>query len=148
MPKHGNRMKAEYEAHLNNLHEMISFIQRQSDFFGFDEAQRHNIALACEEALVNIICHGYGGRAGPIEIDCHDASSDGMEIYIFDKGIQFNPLEHVKPPPKNIQVESQKLGGYGIYMIIQLMDKIEYRRENDFNILTLVKYSKKLFKRH
>ena len=108
--------------------------------FGFEAFyDLHNIELACEEALVNIIKHGFPKHQGHIILHSHIPSTKaGIEIVISDDGIAFNPLEYIKHPPSKTKGESQQLGGYGIYLILNLMDKVEYKRKDNLNTLILV----------
>ena len=59
--------------------------------------------------------------------------------FIFeDNGIPFNPL--IKEDP-NILLSSKerKIGGLGIYMTKKMMDDVEYKYENNKNVLELTK---------
>jgi serine/threonine-protein kinase RsbW len=132
--------KTEYEAHLKNLPQMILFIRDEAKRCGFDRDQLHSIELACEEALVNIVRHGYSKNPGRINLSCRNIFGKGIEIIITDQGIPFNPLNNVKTPAKPLSIESQEIGGYGIFLILQLMDKVKYQRKKDYNSLTLIKY--------
>ena len=60
-------------------------------------------------------------------------------IEIIDCGIPFDPLTLPKPDV-NAPIEDRKIGGLGIYMMRKLMDKVNYKREQGKNILTLVKF--------
>jgi serine/threonine-protein kinase RsbW len=134
-------MKVKFEADLKNLPKMIAFLRSQSQSFGFEAYDLHNIELACEEALVNIIKHGFPKRRGHIILHSQASSSKaGIEIVISDDGIPFNPLEYIKHTPSKIKEESQQLGGYGIYLIVNLMDKVDYKRMDNLNTLILVKW--------
>lgn len=134
-------MKVEYKAHLENLAGMMAFIHDQAKGCGFEASKLHCIELACEEALVNIIKHGYPKTPGQITLHCNMISGKGIEIIISDQGIPFNPLNHIKKPSKATNIESKPLGGYGIHLILQLMDDVKYQRMDNFNCLTLIKYS-------
>jgi anti-sigma regulatory factor (Ser/Thr protein kinase) len=61
-----------------------------------------------------------------------------LTIKITDKGIPFNPLSHPLPDI-TLPAEERPVGGLGIFLISQLMDKIDYRRQKNQNILTLKK---------
>jgi serine/threonine-protein kinase RsbW len=129
-----------FSANLNRLREMLAFVCKQSHDVGFEEPSISKIELACEEALVNIMNHGYLHDAGKISIECLFLDSQGIKIVISDEGLPFNPLMNVKPIHQPI--ESKALGGYGIHLILSLMDKVTYIRENNKNKLTLIKYKK------
>jgi anti-sigma regulatory factor (Ser/Thr protein kinase) len=135
-------MKVQFEADINILPKMIAYIRDQSQAFGFHPLVIHKIELACEEALVNIIKHGFPYEQGHISLDCHNCSTKtGFEIFIADNGIAFNPLEYLNSHPRQPQVDSNKIGGNGVYLLLNLMDKVEYKRNNNLNTLILVKYA-------
>ncbi len=97
--------------------------------FGF------KLNLALEEAVTNIIQHGFvDNQQGCIEIK---VSLDGqkMAIDMRDDGIPFNPLEdHTILIPDNL--EDAAVGGLGIHLIKNYVDNISYQRTEEKNILT------------
>ncbi len=135
-----------FPAVLDSLYEMLEFITSYSQKRNLAEKTQSNIVLAAEEVLVNIITYGYPeNKKGEIEINCEKTSSrDGIKIVIKDKGVPFNPIENI--PSSRVseatinQLNSESLGGFGIYIFIGLMDKVEYERQEDGNKLTLIKY--------
>ena len=128
-------------AELQNLPRMVDFIRKGSIDQGFDDKTVYKIHLSCEEALVNIINYAYPDQKGNIEISYQPLRSGrGIILKIIDMGISFNPLE--KPDPDlEVPLEEREIGGLGIFMIKQIMDKVDYKREDKKNILTLVKYA-------
>lgn len=136
----GSNMKF-FSPSLHQLYEMLHFIKENAEAAGFSPNEILRIELATEEALVNIINHGYIEESGSIEIFCNFLTNVGLKIIIKDKGISYNPLmandQHVdvKAP-----LESRKIGGYGIFFILRIMDEVDYQREGNYNVLTLTKY--------
>ena len=59
-------------------------------------------------------------------------------ITIRDWGHTFNPLE-LPPPDLNLDINERPIGGLGIYLMKKFTDRLEYRREDDSNILTIIK---------
>lgn len=123
-----------FPAKLDKLHLMLQFVIDYANTINFDHNQILKIELALEEALVNIINYGYGKRHGFIEVHCGAFERGGICIVLKDQGVDFNPLE-VKEPAGH-----EDVGGYGLFLIRKVMDEVKYRRENDTNVLTLVKY--------
>ncbi|MCB1111403.1 MAG: ATP-binding protein [Chlamydiales bacterium] len=133
-------MYKEFPASLDKLYEMLEFIVSEAQSTGFGDGHISKIELAAEEALVNIISHGYPSTEGTVEIHCFSLPNNGMKIVLKDKGIPYNPLLGVDTfDPKKVSVD-RNLGGYGIYFITKLMDEVDYKREEEANILTLIKY--------
>ena len=82
-----------------------------------------------------------------IQIVCEEPSSQsGVKISIYDQGVPFNPIEKApKTPPSSSPLLNQRgdaLGGYGIYILIGVMDEVEYQRLESGNKLSLTKYLK------
>jgi len=130
--------KAQFHALLTELHPMLLWIRKQLEVAQFDKSVLHKIELASEEALVNIIRHAYKDMSGMIEIRVQ-AKNGFAEITILDQGPPFNPLEMNINIDRNAGVEDRKIGGLGIFFIREYMDQILYRREENTNILTLIK---------
>jgi serine/threonine-protein kinase RsbW len=132
-------MVKNFPANLDELHNMLAFIREQALDLGFDEHLVSKIELACEEALVNIISYGYPANKGDIQVTCSLTESQGIQITIVDKGIPYNPLTNMRTVDIKAPLEKRAPGGFGIFFIMKLMDDVNYRRENNANILTLIK---------
>lgn len=128
-----------FSASLDKLYDMLQFVRDQAKLAKFNDSISSKIELAVEEALVNIISYGYPNRSGTIEIQCSISNFSGIKITIKDKGVPYNPLTSTKIFNPTAPIEGRSLGGYGIYFILKIMDEVDYRRENNCNILTLVK---------
>ena len=96
------------------------------------------INLAIEEAVVNVMNYAYPeGTKGDITIE---AKSNGTEMIfiISDTGKPFDPT--AKPEVDITKsAEDRAIGGLGIHLIRQIMDRINYERIDGHNILTLIK---------
>ena len=96
------------------------------------------ITLAVEEAVVNVIVHGYGG-AGDQLCEVRLARDDeAVRITVSDEARPFDPLTQ-PPPDTKAPLERRQDGGLGIYFVRTLMDDVRYRREGSRNILVLTK---------
>lgn len=135
-------MVKSFPASLDKLYEMLQFVRDQAIACGFKHSPIFKIELAIEEALVNIISYGYIDRLGTIEIDIDSSLPKGlgMKIIIRDGGIPYNPLTNAKLIDLTSPLEKRVIGGYGIFFMLKVMDEVDYKRENNYNILTLVKY--------
>ena len=85
--------------------------------------QRYLVELAVTEVCTNIIRYAYSPllvRKLGISLK---RSGNVMEILILDKGVPFDPT---KMPDPNL--DEPKEGGYGIYLIRQIMKHVTYHR--------------------
>ena len=129
-----------FSANISSLRPILAWIISQIEESPFDQAELRRIEVALEEALVNIIHYAYLDQEGEIEITCNYFPEDQIEIIIKDYGIPFNPLENGQKIDRMAPIEERTVGGLGISFMKELMDKMEYSREGDANILTLKKY--------
>lgn len=133
-----------FPADLDVLYEMLEFITQFGEKNQMSTLALDQIILAAEEALVNIISYGYPKeKKGTVDISCENSiSPQGITIIIKDQGVPFNPIENAPKTLGNsdlLKEVDKPLGGYGIYILIGLMDRVEYQRLADGNMLTLFK---------
>jgi serine/threonine-protein kinase RsbW len=104
---------------------------------GFSDEDILDTQLAVEEAITNVIVHGYNGPGEIITVSIQ-ASPNRVEIQITDSAPRFDPLS-LPEPDLDSDVEDRQIGGLGVYLIRQVMDEISYRYEKGNNILVLIK---------
>jgi anti-sigma regulatory factor (Ser/Thr protein kinase) len=79
------------------------------------------IHLALQEAAANVVFHAYGNEPGqPIRLEVA-IDEDAMELVLTHDGKDFDPA--AVPPPK---YDGSRTGGFGVHLIRQLMDEVEY----------------------
>ncbi len=92
---------------------------------GFSGQEASSIALAIDEAVTNVIRHGYDGRGGqPIEVTLAQVDRGGapaLEVTIRDRGRQVDPASIVGRDLTDIRP-----GGLGTHIIRTVMDEVEY----------------------
>lgn len=126
-------------ARLDNVRLACDAVVEAAELAGLDERAVYHCQMAVDEALTNIIEHGYNfqGDDHQIEVVCAtDAAA--FTITLIDDSPAFNPLEHEAPDPDE-PLDSREPGGWGIYFIRRLMDDVSYDRVGDKNHLLLVK---------
>ena len=125
----------------NDIHEVTrfsSFIKSAIAKLGIETSLARQLRLAVEEAVVNVIEYAYPiGTDGDITIKM---MSDGhlLRFQIMDAGVPFDPTAKEKTDT-TLSVEDRQIGGLGILLVRELMDSINYEREDDKNVLTLIK---------
>jgi serine/threonine-protein kinase RsbW len=121
------------------LSEVRHFISDVSKRIGFQKKQIGEIELAVDEACTNIIKHAYQNSGlNSIELTVRDLS-DRIQITLRDTGIPFDPKMYKKPNLEN-RIKNRLRGGVGIYLILNLMDKVEYDVREDGNVTSMYKY--------
>lgn len=93
--------------------------------------------LAGEEAVVNVITHGYKGAPGMIAVHCQVA--DGLVVLtICDEAPYFNPLT-IPPADVDAGIDERRIGGLGVHLIRSLMDDVRYQQTDKGNCLIMQK---------
>jgi len=123
----------------NDLAELQRLNQLVTDFaehHGLPSELVFRVTLVLEEIITNVISYGYEDEMEH-EISVRLSWEDpDMKIEVEDDGRPFNPLE--APPPDMVKPLAERpVGGLGIHLVREMMDKLEYRRENDKNLLVL-----------
>ena len=59
-------------------------------------------------------------------------------ITFMDRGIPFDPLKE-ESPDLSIPLRNRAIGGLGLFVVMNTMDEVTYRYEDDQNILTIRK---------
>ena len=94
--------------------------------------------VAVEEHLTNIISYGYRpGQTGTIKILLAIANPN-LRVEIADDARPYNPLA-APDVDTSVPLEEKPVGGLGVLLIRKSVDKIEYRREGERNVLVLIK---------
>ena len=126
-------------AELEQLQTVQDFIAEELESRDCPMKAQFQIEVAVEEIFVNIAHYAYGGKPGEAAIGLDVIPNPkSCRIVFRDKGVPYNPLE--KPDPDiTLSAEERQIGGLGIYMVKQSMDKVEYRYEDGCNILTIEK---------
>ena len=97
------------------------------------------IQLALDEIGDNLVEHRDEAQSSHMVVTLvSDAETVTLEIE--DDGIEFNPVHDSPPADVTSALEDRPIGGLGLHLIRSLMDKVDYRREDGKNILTLTKF--------
>jgi len=105
------------------------------NFTGDKEALAYQLNLVLTEATVNAIKHANDNNPKDtvrISIHLHD---NELNIKVYDHGQGFD-LNAVPLPDFDHPEES----GMGIFFIRSLMDSVTYTRQDDCNVLEIIKY--------
>ncbi|MHC4141497.1 MAG: ATP-binding protein, partial [Planctomycetota bacterium] len=109
------------------------------DRLGFNSMQCGQISLAVDEALCNVITHGYERRSdGPVWINLwsDDAEPARIKIVIEDLANQVDP-DSIQPR----DLDDIRPGGLGVHIIREVMDEVRYERRSDRGMrLTMTKH--------
>ncbi|MEE9296403.1 MAG: ATP-binding protein [Phycisphaerae bacterium] len=109
----------------SELSSVRQHVEEQARAVGFSDAETGKIALAVDEALANVIRHGYGGPCDrPIDITIEQvqwAQEVAIAITIRDFGQQVDPADIA-----GRMLEDVRPGGLGVHIIHAVMDEVTY----------------------
>jgi sigma-B regulation protein RsbU (phosphoserine phosphatase) len=118
--------------------QLNEFIDTVAEEVGLDMSLTMSLNLALEEAVVNVMDYAYPeGQKGDVDIEV-TADQQWLTFVISDTGIAFDPTTK-EDADTTLSAEERPIGGLGIFLVRQLMDDINYKREGNKNVLTLRK---------
>lgn len=121
---------------LDSLGVIAKHVQAAAAAAGLDKKATYNLRLAVDEIATNIITHGYeeAGLQGEIDIYINLEEST-LTVCLQDTGIRYDPYETetVGGEELNKPLAERRLGGLGVYLAIQGVDKYFYERVGDKN---------------
>ncbi len=105
---------------------------------GFNEMQCGQVSLAVDEALCNVITHGYERRPDGqlwINLWALEGESTGLKIVIEDLATQVDPAD-IQPR----DLDDIRPGGLGVHIIREVMDEVSWERRSPKGMrLTMIK---------
>jgi serine/threonine-protein kinase RsbW len=129
--------KLKLPAKLSNLRKFVELVSRCAEDLGLESGKITDIGVATEEALVNICNYAYEGETGEVQVSCILDDENHFIIDIEDRGIPFD-VKLLDEPNLTPDINKREVGGLGVFIIKELMDEVQYRREDDKNILRLI----------
>ena len=121
-----------------DLDDMRAFLEQAVLWLGGSDDIAGDLVLGVNEAVTNVILHGYGGLPDEVTIEVTDAGGD-LIVRLLDRAPLFDPT--IVPPPDIYRpLEDRPLGGLGVHMMRQLCDELKYRiRPGGGNELSFIK---------
>lgn len=99
-----------------------------------------HLTLVLDELVTNIISYGYADfDEHPIDVAIN-LDEEVITIRLEDDSEPFNILEAPEPELDTpLEERERPIGGMGIHLVKNMVDNIEYTREDDKNVLLLTK---------
>lgn len=133
-----NGRMLEIEADLANLERAREFVRRAALDYGLEGARVAEVELAVDEAITNIIVHGYAHRDGTVRLQV-TREGETVAVILRDDAGPFDVREAPRPD-LSLPLAQRPVGGLGVHLIEQSVDEIRYRRSaQGVNELTLLK---------
>ncbi len=124
----------------NFLAPLRAFVTTLASRIGFGETEQFQVALAVDEAVANIINHGYERRFDGriwLRISRVSEPKSGIRVILDDEGVQVDPCRI-----KSRDLEDVRPGGLGVHIIREVMDECIWEQRPEAGMrLTLIKYA-------
>ncbi len=126
---------------LSALSPARDYVRSVAQAVGLPDKSTYALTLAVDELVTNIVTHGYEeqGKTGKVYLS-EEVDHGDLLIHIEDEAPPFDPsirknihlVEHVNKP-----LEERPIGGLGIYLAVQSLDRFDYHYRNGRNTNTV-----------
>ena len=124
--------------HRDQIDTVRKFFDDYSKENKLTEKTVHDIQMALDELLTNIVNYGYEDT-DEHQIDIHfGVNDDAFKVEIVDDSKPYNILEKDNPDI-SLSMEDKPIGGLGIFLIKKLMSNVDYYTEEGKNHLVMIK---------
>jgi serine/threonine-protein kinase RsbW len=121
-----------------DLADIRHIIEATGSQLGLEASLVAALRQAVDEAVSNIVMHGYQNRVGSLQMDIGQQGAD-LWVRLRDEAPRFDPTS-VPPLDLTVPLLLRPPGGLGLYLIREAIDELHYRPLPDGgNELSLVK---------
>ena len=115
---------------------LTEYVEKLSEDFQLPVDAGFKLNLALEEAVSNVMKYAYPeGEEHEITLSVK-VDAGKMTFELSDTGEPFDPTA-VDDADVTLSAEERSIGGLGIFLVKNIMQSVEYHRENDRNILIM-----------
>lgn len=126
-------------ARIEDIPAVTDFVTEEMEKLDCSMKAVTQMSIAIDEMYSNIAKFAYQDSDGPVTVKVSEIEEPRSVCVTFiDEGMPYNPLTK-DDPNVHLSAEDREIGGLGIYMVKKTMDDMQYRYENECNILTLIK---------
>jgi anti-sigma regulatory factor (Ser/Thr protein kinase) len=121
---------------IGELSRLAREIDRFSELHSLGDDQAFQLNLALEELFTNTLRHGgCEGVSGVAQVRL-EVEGSAVRVEYADRGRPFDPTSAASPD-FSIPLLQRQPGGFGLHLVRKIMPRIEYRRDGEWNRLTL-----------
>ncbi len=123
---------------ISELERVAQFIEEIGEELHLDMELQMNLNLVMEEMVSNVIFYAYP-KESDSEIELL-AKSDGKSLtfVLSDQGKEFDPTAQEDADP-DVNPIDREIGGMGIFIVKNIMNRVTYQRLEGKNLLTMTK---------
>jgi serine/threonine-protein kinase RsbW len=119
---------------LDSLSAIGQYVNAAALAAGLDKKAAYRLRLAVDEIATNIIIHGYeeSNLSGDLLV-LSEMTPETLTITLEDTSGPFDPRNLGRPGHIDRPVEERPIGGLGIFLTIENVDKFDYEYVNNRN---------------
>jgi serine/threonine-protein kinase RsbW len=119
---------------LESLEAIAQYVTTAASKAGLDKKTAYRLRSAVDEIATNIIMYGYQALGIQGEITLNTQIDDRtLTISIEDTGAAYDPTLYQQPNDLEKPLEERNIGGLGIFLALQGVDRFLYQRMSDRN---------------
>ena len=119
---------------METVPQVAEFMEAEMEKFEISPKISMKMLIAIDEIYSNIVRYS-GATEARVSIN---KIGNTLNLQFKDNGKPYNPLDS-KEPDITASAEDRSIGGLGIFMVKKMLDKVEYKYVDNYNILTLTK---------
>ena len=119
---------------METVPQVAEFMETEMEKFEISPKISMKMLIAIDEIYSNIVRYS-GATEAIVSIK---KSDNTLKLQFKDNGKPYNPLDS-KEPDITASAEDRSIGGLGIFMVKKMLDRVEYKYVDNYNILTLTK---------
>ena len=120
-----------------DLQRVLDEVEGRLEALPVSAKRGYAVRLVLDELVSNVINYGYDDQAEH-QIGLTIETGDPFAVTITDDARAFNPLEDAPAPVLEGPVEDRPIGGLGLHILKQMGMKMDYRRDQNRNVLRVV----------
>lgn len=121
---------------LEDLPRVVAAVDEFCASISASEQDAHSLHLAIEEAVSNVLQHGYGGMPRPVNVSLEIMLPGRVRAVVTDRAPPYNPLSRPEVDTE-LPLDERPIGGLGVHLVKKLMDATSYERRDGQNVLTM-----------
>lgn len=123
---------------ISEISKLATFIDEVGEEMNLSPELIFNLNLVLEEAVSNVILYAYPKEEHQEISLSVQKKGNSIILILTDSGMEFDPTL-IPDADITLSAEERQIGGLGIFLIRQIMNKVEYQRINGQNVLRLEK---------
>ena len=123
---------------ISEIPRLATFLDEIADELSLPMDLVFNLNLVLEEAVSNVIMYAYPKDVTNDILLTARADGSSLIFTLTDSGEEFDPTQ-VPDADVTLSAEERQIGGLGIFLIRNIMNKVEHQRIEGKNVFTLTK---------